>query len=91
MIMTNGTTRNDSIRSRNELRLKLWSDDQFAHQWLCHPGENCSDGCDLRADLERNRFYFSDLEGMTDLEAAKLCLDRGLPTLAVYYADRANR
>lgn len=37
-------------RGWNVIRLQS---DGVQHQWLCHPGEACEDGCDLRPLRER--------------------------------------
>jgi len=58
-------TAHDALCRRNQLRLMLWADDDFAHAWLCHANhaERCSDGCDGTADPKRATFYASPLEG----------------------------
>jgi len=57
-------TRQDKLIARNSLRLRLWADPAFAHNWLCHHkrGEQCTDGCDAPADIQRVAFYVSDIE-----------------------------
>ena len=37
-------------RGWNVIRLQS---DGVQHQWLCHPGEACGDGCNLRPLVER--------------------------------------
>lgn len=53
-----------TIQARNTLRLQLWADDVFAHNWLCHHWDNSlhEDGCDKAPNQERAEFYTSDLE-----------------------------
>ena len=49
--------------ARNAMRLRLWADDTwFVHRWLCHPGEDCKDGCDVMGDPGRIVLYQSELE-----------------------------
>jgi hypothetical protein len=62
---TSETTTRGLLVARNATRERLWSDDDAAHRFLCHPGEACADGCeggypaDWRARLA---LYTSDLE-----------------------------
>lgn len=53
--------------ARNTMRLQLWSDnpffgENFVHKWLCHPNEECKDGCEAPAIPERLALYQSELE-----------------------------
>lgn len=54
-------------RARNTLRLRLWSDDAFAHRWLCHPARDCRDGCAGEVEVpdhgNRIALYQTDIEG----------------------------
>lgn len=53
-----------TARGRNSLREQLWSDERFAHRWLCHPeGGKCDGGSDCSAEKSRVDFYQSELEG----------------------------
>lgn len=59
---TTDTSVGAHARARNSLRLQLWSDDAFAHRWLCHEGHACADGCDATAEPRRLALYASDIE-----------------------------
>jgi hypothetical protein len=59
---TTDSTTTGSKAARNAMRLRLWADDYFAHRWLCHPGEECRDGCDVQAAASRVDLYQSDVE-----------------------------
>ena len=59
---TTDTTPEGARIARNALRLKLWHDDSFAHQWLCHPNDQCQDGCQVHADPRRLALYQSDID-----------------------------
>jgi hypothetical protein len=48
--------------ARNSMRLKLWNDDIFAHKWLCHPNNDCKDGCDIKPIESRFNLYESEVE-----------------------------
>lgn len=43
---------------RAQLRTILQQNDAvLEHEWLCHPGERCKDGCDMSAIPERLAVY----------------------------------
>lgn len=48
---------------RNALRDRLAADPVFAHRWLCHPGVECEDGCEVAAYPDHLEFYYSPREG----------------------------
>lgn len=48
--------------SRNNMRLILWNEPEFAHKWLCHPNNNCEDGCNMKAIKNRLDLYESEIE-----------------------------
>lgn len=48
--------------ARNNMRLNLWNDVDFAHKWLCHPGKECEDGCYSFPNPMKLALYESELE-----------------------------
>jgi hypothetical protein len=60
--MSTDTTNRGRKIARNSLRLQLWTDDVFAHRFLCHPDKPCQDGCDVTPKADRVALYQSELE-----------------------------
>lgn len=60
---TTDTTPNGMRIARNAMRQRLLSMPlNQAHEWLCHPGEPCEDGCDAQPIPARLALYESDVE-----------------------------
>jgi hypothetical protein len=62
---TTEATARGMLIARNATRLRLWADPEAAHRFLCHPGEECEDGCSggyPRDWMQRQALLNSDLE-----------------------------
>lgn len=76
----------------NELKRQLDSlhdDPVLVHRWLCHPGKNCEDGCDIMPIPERLAVYaeaefYKGLKAWLE-RAQKICddyMEKNFPTLS---------